>query len=179
MIRAMNVKIETENLVITNLKITDVTQNYLSWLRNSNTSKYISSARSIDSIEKLKSYVDEKISDPKIVFLGIFDKKTKKHIGNIKYDLVESEDFFAIMGILIGEDEYRGRGIAKESIVSTALWLFENAKVHFILLGVNKRNIAAVNAYKKIGFQVSESEHLYVNPDTSLCMRLNKSSIVP
>ena len=48
------------------------------------------------------------------LFLGVFEKVTNKHIGNIKYDPIDSESKVAVMRILIGDPEWRGRGVAEE-----------------------------------------------------------------
>ena len=56
------------------------------------------------------------------------------------------------MGILIGEEEWRGVGVAKEIVSATAKWLRKYKNIERIILGVNIDNVNAIRAYKKIGF---------------------------
>jgi len=59
----------------------------------------------------------------------------------------------AMMGILVGEESWRGRGVAQEVIEASAMWLYKKYKIESVLLGVDTSNVYAIKAYKKIGFQ--------------------------
>ena len=71
------------------------------------------------------------------------------------------------MGILIGDKKWRGKGVATEVIKDSGKYLKENYKIKYIDLGVNKDNIAAVSAYKKMKFKVIKKT------DFGFMMRLN------
>lgn len=131
------------------LGVDDVTQRYSSWLRHQETSKYITAR--LDILE-LKRYVLERLNREDVLFLGIFDKNTGLHIGNIKYEPINSSEATANMGILIGEAGWRGCGVAVEVILASSNWLYQNRNIRKIILGVNKLNSAAIRAYLKVGF---------------------------
>jgi len=59
------------------------------------------------------------------------------------------------MGILIGEPDWRGRGVAREVIAASARWLHEHRGVSRVLLGVEKENEAALAAYLRAGFRAT------------------------
>jgi len=42
------------------------------------------------------------------LFLGIYTLESQEHIGNIKYEPIDLKCGIAIMGILIGEDKWKG-----------------------------------------------------------------------
>jgi RimJ/RimL family protein N-acetyltransferase len=88
------------------------------------------------------------------IFLRILEKKQHQHIGNIKYHPIDLNKRIAVMGILIGEQFWRGKGVAKEVINNTAKYLHTKAGIRRILLGVAKNNIPAIRAYKKTGFKI-------------------------
>jgi RimJ/RimL family protein N-acetyltransferase len=92
--------------------------------------------------------------------LGIFDKITNLHIGNIKYEPVNSKLRYAIMGILIGEAEWRGKGVASEVLLASAKWLWNNRNIQQIILGVSHSNLAAIRAYRKVGFVNQATEYI-------------------
>lgn len=153
----ITIEIETERLTIRTLTVTDVGDRYVDWLLDDNSSKYLTNRLAFDDLRK---YVAEKTSDQNILFMGIFEKKTALHIGNIKYEPIDLEGGDAIMGILIGDCEWRGKGVAKEVIEATALWLNKNKNIERIILGVNVENEHAIRAYKKIGFKEQESDKI-------------------
>ena len=93
--------ISTKRFLLRPLVENDATEKYLSWLDDANAKKYISFAEKTKSLSDLKQYVRDRIGRDDILFLGIFEKNTGLHIGNIKYEPVNSDLGYAIMGLLI------------------------------------------------------------------------------
>jgi RimJ/RimL family protein N-acetyltransferase len=149
--------LDTERFHLRQLAVEDVTDRYLEWLRG--TSEYISvtAARPARELSQLRDYVRERIGRDDVLFLGIFDKTTGLHVGNIKFEPVDSERQFAVMGILIGEQDYRGKGVAAEVLAATTGWLRDNRGIHQIALGVSVRNPGAIHAYEKVGFELADT----------------------
>lgn len=143
-------EILTDRFVLRSLRVKDVTKRYADWLSDETTSKHISTRL---SLIELKHYVFDRSSRDDVLFLGIFNKIDGAHIGNIKYEPIEIDRRQATMGILIGEKEWRGKGVASEVIIASANALNQQLKIEKILLGVSKDNSAAIRAYEKIGFK--------------------------
>jgi [ribosomal protein S5]-alanine N-acetyltransferase len=138
----------------------DVNQNYLSWL-NPDINNYIEYANSNVSMKALKSYISERKNRQDILFLGIFSKGGR-HIGNIKYEPIDYDKKTAVMGILIGNSDWRGKGVAGEVIKASGKYLFDKYGISTILLGVSKNNKAAISAYQKIGFKVKSQDKEFI-----------------
>ena len=155
-----SIKLYTKRFLLRELKTSDATPNYLGWFKDSEVKKYIISASKMMSLEDLRIFISEEKKKSNALFLGIFEKNTDRHIGNIKYDPINITDRYAIMGILIGDPDFRGKGVTHEVIKASAIWLKQNFDVKDILLGVDASNIAAVRAYEKTGFIVSETPHI-------------------
>lgn len=152
-----NADISTNRFTLKPLNLGDVTQRYADWLNNSSTNQYISSKL---SLKELKGYVAERCNRDDVLFLGIFNKVDGLHIGNIKYEPVDTQQKYAVMGILIGDSAWRGKGVAGEVILASIDWLHKNKSINHIVLGVNKANTAAIRAYQKIGFIEKSSKYL-------------------
>ena len=146
--------IKTKRFLLRPLITNDVGNNYLSWL-NTEESPYIEYVRNHSLIEELKAYVSERENRRNVLFLGIFTKK-KQHIGNIKYEPIDYKGKTAVMGILIGDSDWRGKGVAIEVIKASAHYLAERYGVTTIFLGVNQNNKEAVSVYQKLGFKIKE-----------------------
>jgi [ribosomal protein S5]-alanine N-acetyltransferase len=97
-------------------------------------------------------YIRDKNLQSDVLFLGIFSSATNEHIGNIKFEPVNSTMGYAVMGMLIGERAWRGQGAAGEVLDCTATWLRKNRAIKQILLGVQNHNLPAIRAYEKVGF---------------------------
>jgi len=92
--------------------------------------------------------------------LGIFDKVSGIHIGNIKFEPLDFIKGYAIMGILIGDTYWRGKGVAGEVLKATGEWLLENRSIRQMLLGVAVDNTSAIKAYEKVGFVITDTPHI-------------------
>ena len=159
--------INTERFQLKTLTVDDATEEYLSWFSSSKeVGEYIAYAKTNADINKLRQYVKEREDREDVLFLGIFTD-SGQHIGNIKYEPINLKDKSATMGILIGDQEWRGKGVATEVIKDSSKYLKENYNIKYIDLGVNKDNIAAVSAYKKMKFEVVEED------DNGFKMRLD------
>ena len=146
--------IVTQRFLLKPLTIDDVNQNYLSWL-NPEINSYIEYAKSNTSMKALRSYVSERENRQDVLFLGIFTKD-KHHIGNIKYEPINQKNKTAVMGILIGDINWRGVGVAVEVIKASGDYLVEQYGIETILLGVSRNNKEAIVAYQKVGFKVKD-----------------------
>ncbi len=152
------VEIETRRFLLRSLTSLDATEVYLGWLQDPSTAKFISTAKQTKALADLRRYVREKTDRDDVVFLGIFEKHTARHIGNLKYDPIDSRSGRAMMGILIGDPGYRGKGVASEVLDASAEWLKAHRAIKQIVLGVSDDNNAAISAYVKARFVVEESD---------------------
>lgn len=168
----MGVAINTHRFILREITEADASETYLSWLRDPLSVKYITAAGTQNELYNLKQYIRERVGRNAVLFLGIFDATTGQHVGNIKYEPVNDELGYAIMGILIGEVTYRGIGVAKEVITASSKWLSDNRNIYEILLGVHLENVSAIKAYEKMGFKVSDTPFISKRAPGALIMKL-------
>ena len=106
---------ESQRLPICQLTESDDIDVYLSWMQNVSNS-FIENVNSNISKSDLYKYINEKNSNPDCILLGIFNKQTNKHIGNGKFEPIDITEKFAVMGLFIGDMDFRGQGVSKEFI---------------------------------------------------------------
>ncbi len=164
------VKIVTERFVLRNINEDDATLRYLNWLEDTETRRFIALAQKQKKISDLKDYIKSRINRNDVLFLGIFDISTGTHIGNIKYEPINSVLGYAIMGILIGDPLFRGKGVALEVLTSSAAYLKQQFNITQILLGVSKHNTRAIHAYEKVGFVAGETPYVKFSDPGNISM---------
>ena len=148
--------INTERFQLKSLTTEDVTEQYLSWFSGSEeVEKYIDFAKKEADIDELVQYVSDKENREDVLFFGIFTN-SGDHIGNVKHEPINLKDKTATMGVLIGEKEWRGKGVAPEVVKASSEYLGKTYGVRYIYLGVERSNIPAVSAYKKMKFEIVE-----------------------
>lgn len=144
------VQIETKRFLLLTIDRRHVSERYLDWLSDTEVKSFIQYAKSDRNIEELTNYVEGHLQSDRSILFGIFGKKDLLHIGNIKYEI--SDKTSAEMGILIGDPDWRGKGVGPEVIEESATWLARSIGIEQVILGVEQTNVRAVAAYKKIGF---------------------------
>ena len=165
--------IETDRFLLKSLTEEDVSDRYLGWLRNDEALSFITAAKRTSTLLSLREYVRTHSATQDTIFLGIFGKDNNLHVGNIKYQPMDSQKSYAVMGILIGDIGYRGLGVASEVIRESAFWLKRHQNINQIVLGVSNDNVAAIRAYKKAGFQIASTPHIPMCADNVATMVWN------
>lgn len=156
----LRASLETPRFRLRELTLEDVTERYLGWFRDTEAARHIASAAATRDLSDLREYVAARLNREDVLFLGIFDRTTGEHIGNLKYEPVNAAEGYAIMGILIGEPAYRGRGVAAEVLAESARWLRDRRQIKQIVLGVSTDNARAIRGYQAAGFAIEDSPYM-------------------
>jgi ribosomal-protein-alanine N-acetyltransferase len=171
-------EIATARFILRDLRQEDITNRYLEWFLDPAAQRHITAAAHTQTLAQLRDYLAERTGRRDVLFLGIFDRTTGVHIGNVKYEPVDAENGYAVMGILIGDAAYRGQGVAGEVIVASSRWLQANGGIREILLGVHRDNAAAIHAYERVGFVIEQTPFIPPTDDAfTMVWRLEAESV--
>jgi len=144
-------KLNSERFSLKSLSASNATPQYLSWLNNKDINRFIVYKQ--NSLVALKKYIQTQVDDEHTEFLGIFIKETQRHIGNVKF-IFEDHRFKTFeMGIMIGEAEWHGKGVAGEVLSRFASYAIKQHSSSFMTLKVEEDNKPAIRAYQKLGFE--------------------------
>jgi len=83
----------------------------------------------------------------------IVDLETDRAIGRCLLFAIDQLNRNGMLGIVIGEKEYWGRGYGREAINLLLDYAFNLLNLNSIMLGVMEFNERAVRCYKKVGFK--------------------------
>ena len=144
-------KIEGKQIYLRRLTEDDVTDNYVSWMNDTEINQYLESRFTVHEIEETKSFIRSVSNDRNYQF-GIFLIENDEHIGNIKIGSINPYHKFADIGYLIGEKKYWGRGIATEAIKLATDFAFNTLKLNKLYGGVYSPNIGSMRAFEKNGY---------------------------
>lgn len=149
-----------------------VSEAYLSWFFDKEASNYIDYAKTNVNMECLRAYVREKFLSDNALMFGIFLKNTTTHIGNIKFEPIDFKTGTTVMGVLIGDEKWRGKGVFPEvsEVIEKELKKLGLKKV---FLGVKKENATAVRAYEKFGYVADSDNYLKLDLNDAVCMVKN------
>lgn len=149
---SFNKTLESSRLIYKPLTSSYATQEYLQWLNDKEVTKYLEIFEPY-SVQQLTNYLEAVDRNEQLLFWAIHLKENDKHIGNIKIDPVNRYHGYGEYGIMMGDKTEWGKGYGAEASKAIVEYCFREEKLRKLNLGVVEENIAAVNLYKKMGFQ--------------------------
>lgn len=155
--------IEAERLYLREVRPDDVNGRYYAWMNDPEVTRFLESRFHPNSIESLRGYVTERLSDRTSVFLAIVLKDGDRHIGNIKIGPINWIHRHADIGLLIGEKDTWGKGFATEAIQAVAAYGFGILNLHKLTAGCYDTNDGSARAFVKAGFAIEgrRTQHFY------------------
>jgi [ribosomal protein S5]-alanine N-acetyltransferase len=141
-------------VILRPLERTDLNERYLSWLNDPAVTRYTETGIFPSTAEDLDNYYRSVSGSKSDVMLAVVDKKSGRHIGNVKLGPIHWVHRRATFGILIGEKEFWGKGVGLDATRLMVEYGFQRLNLHRIDLGVFAEHEAAVRWYEQAGFKV-------------------------
>lgn len=157
--------LESSQIYLREVRLSDVNEDYYSWLNDPNVNQYLETRfipRSIQNIEQHVSSLDGKADE---IFFAICVKEDQKHIGNIKIGPINWIHRFADVSLLIGDKNYWGKGLATEAIELITGFGFRQLNLHKLKAGCYADNSGSKKAFLKVGYTVEGTlkQHFFSN----------------
>jgi RimJ/RimL family protein N-acetyltransferase len=133
----------------------DDAETWARWLNDPATTRYLYGRRgppeTASTPPELRSWGRQALADPHLVAFGIEETGSGAVIGNARLQLWAWNR--ARFSILIGEAAHRGGGQGTEATALVCRYAFDRLGLREIVLDVDPRNLAAVGAYRRVGFE--------------------------
>lgn len=171
-------RIDGEKVFLTAITYDDC-EDFIRW-RNSNFIKSRFIYRKDITIEQQRKWIETKVLTGKVAQFIIWDRLDNKKIGSVYLQNIDKTRKEAEYGVLIGEEEYTGRGLGTESANLIIRYGFEHLNLEKIYLRVLKNNLPARKAYEKVGFKEESKEDTIIidgNGVEVLFMSINKNEV--
>tara|TARA_R110001583_G_scaffold56717_1_gene170931 strand:+ start:20906 stop:21436 length:531 start_codon:yes stop_codon:yes gene_type:complete len=120
---------------------------------NKETSKYLGGNTPTYSENDINNWIDFHNNCENENLFVIQDKQNNKVIGHIGLYNIDLQVKSAEYAILIGNNEYLGKGVGKQVTNLILEYGFNELGLNRIYLSFIKENLAAFNLYKKMGFK--------------------------
>ena len=156
MIKPRNKTLIGNKVILEPFSLKFVSKDYLEWMNNKSTTKYIEKAKKNNSLDDINCFVNEMIKSNKDYFFAILLKKNLYHIGNVRLGPIDFKLLKSNFGILIGNMDHRGSGIGTEVMKLIKDFSFKHIKLKQINFPVVEKHIAAMRLYKKTGFTLKK-----------------------
>ena len=129
----------------------DVSERYVGWLNDPETTRYMECRFSTWTIELLGAYVRQR-QNPNEYFFAICLKGDNRHIGSAKLGPISVNHLTSDIGLLIGDKSCWGKGIGTEVIRLVTEFAFREIQLRKLIAGAYLDNIASIKAFEKCGY---------------------------
>ena len=141
--------IKNDLIEINNFTKQNLTNKYLSWLNDSEVTKYSQQRLIKHNKLSLLKYYNEQQKNNKLFFaFYIISNKKKIHIGNIGV-IINNQDMVADISILLGNKKYWKKNLAIHAWILTMEYLFTTKNVRIITAGTLSINIPMLKLISK------------------------------
>jgi len=152
-----------DRISLREVQTSDVTDAYYQWMNSPEINRYLESRFYPHSKEDLRAFVSHIADDKNHVFLAMIHKYSHQHIGNIKLGPINWIHRHANIGLLIGEKDFWGQGLATEAIQLVVQYAFDTLNLHKLMAGCYADNSGSARAFQKAGFEIEgvRKSHFY------------------
>jgi len=136
------------------LETEHATETYRAWMVNPVVNQYLETRFIQPTIQSLREYISAMRESSHSYLFGIFLGTNGPHVGNIKLGPLSSVHASAAIGLLLGERDAWGKGIASEAIGVISEWALGNLGLEKLNAGSYSQNAGSVRAFEKNGFRI-------------------------
>jgi RimJ/RimL family protein N-acetyltransferase len=146
--------IETRRLVFRDIRIEDISDAYIAWVNNPETTRYLEIRFQELTLNKIKEFIQSRLDNiTTIKHFGIYDQNGTRLVGNISAN-INIHHKSADISYVIGHPEANGKGYATEAVHSIVYYLFNHCDIEQIWAGYYEGHEGSARVLQKNGFSI-------------------------
>lgn len=142
-----------QRLYLRQLDESDVGEDYVAWLNDAEVTRYMVTGKFPSTPEAIRKYLDHFRNSTTDLAFAIIDRETDQHIGNVTLNHINWIHRTADTGLMIGRNEFRGKGYALEAWSLVIDYAFQRLGLRKIIAGAVADHAASIAVLKKLGFK--------------------------
>ena len=145
--------IQTRSTIVKPITENEITDNYVSWLNDTEINKFLEVRHTKQTKDKVVNYINSLRKRNNCDMFAIFDVETDIHIGNLTITSFDTNSNGSIdFGIMIADKTSRNVGIGAEVLIAFIDFIFSHEAIDRISGGAASDNFKSCNTLESIGF---------------------------
>lgn len=137
------------------LELDHVSETYASWLNDPRVNRFLESRFAQHTLETTRAFVKGMLDSDSNLLLGIRSAALGgRHVGNIKLGPISREHGLGEVGIMLGDVDAWGQGIASAAIDHLAAVARDQLHLRKLSAGCYEENQGSARAFIKAGFSL-------------------------
>jgi len=147
-------QLETKRFYLKNLNVEFANEEYLSWLKNITINRALDVDGKNQTLKTLSEYISFHDNINNFLF-GIFVKRNNKLIGPHSFRFFPKSKV-ASVGVMIGNQDYWGRGVPLETRARILDWAFNDMDCNKVKAGCYSINYPAIYNFKRQKWKIEK-----------------------
>jgi len=156
-------------IYLRDVRESDATPAYVNWMNDPEVNQYLESRFAPATIESLKSFIRSHASGDANVFLAIVLRDGGRHVGNIKLGPINWIHRVGDIGLVVGEKDCWGKGVATEAISLMVAYAFSELNLRKVTAGAYSINYGSIRAFQKVGFEIEGVRRAHFTTPNGQC----------
>lgn len=144
--------LEGRRVFLRKVRIEDVNEHYFRWMNDPEVNRYMETRFRPQSMDDIRSYVQEMYTNPNAIFMAIVYKGENRHIGNIKLGPISRIHRRGEISFFIGEKRLWGSGLATDAVGLLTDYGLRKQGLVKISAGAYANNTSSIRVFEKLGY---------------------------
>ena len=127
---------------------------YVGWMRDPLVNRYLESRFGEHDLDSIRAFIAAMLESPAYLFLGIRSRELGRHVGNIKLGPIDRHHGTGDIGLLVGDREAWGRGLATAAIAGITEIARTQLGLRKLTAGCYASNGGSQRAFEKAGWTI-------------------------
>lgn len=142
-------KIVGQRIYLSPMNVDDL-ETYVKWFNDSNVTDGLGATPRVTSFDGEREWIRVNSSKYQFAIVSLEDDQL---LGNCGIEAIDSVEQSAEVGLFIGDEANRNKGLGTEVLKLLVDYGFDTLNLHNIMLKVFSFNERAIKCYKKVGFK--------------------------
>lgn len=142
-----------ERLYLRRIERSDLAGAYFQWLNDQEVTRWMQNGLFPNSPEAMEAYYVSTATSQSDVVFAVVMKEDDRHVGNLGLHRIHATFRSAEVGVLIGDKQVWGQGVATEAIRLLCDHAFRRMNLNRLFAGAAAPNVGSIRAFEKAGFQ--------------------------
>ncbi|BBN81088.1 hypothetical protein PA25_10730 [Pseudoalteromonas sp. A25] len=147
--------IKTSRLLLREIQVLDITDEYVNWLNNPNINRYLEVRFTPQTKRTVTEYIESKLKQVKTsMHFGVFDKNGSRLVGTVTLGTIDMHHKAADISFVIGHPEAQGVGYATEAVHGVTHFSFTQGDIVKLYAGYYDGHVGSSRVLAKNGYKV-------------------------
>jgi len=159
--------IRCEGFYLRGVQEQDLSGRWFQWFNDPETTRFQNKGYVPNTLQAQRAYFERVQNSREDIVLAIIDDASDRHVGNVGLHAIDWIHRSAVLGIVIGEREFLGRGWGRQAWAAITRYAFETINLHKVCASVFEGNGPSMKCALASGYEVegTQKKQVYKNGD--------------